>query len=1045
MRRVAGCLLVAVLVGACNSNIEIDLQGLEPLRALAPSELAPLGTGAVEAAGGTRPYRFEWADGTPHSGPAAQLDERRGSFRLGEVGRTTERIRVTDARGESQVVEVVLGEALAIDPPRTIVDPQALMDFDAVGGQPPYQFRIEGLSEDRIDQATGIFEAGVRGGRTVVVAAVDAHGAIARAEVRVSLTFSAGHAPLHAVALDVDRDGILDVAVASSADGRLELFQNEGGGQLRALWSVPLAAQPQALARADLDGDGLEDLLVAARAPDVLLVLLQDPIAVGGFREVIRHPLAAGATDVAVRQRAAGSFVAAASSDGGKAVEVVELAASGAAVSIASATRIPLSAGGTRVLIGDFVGDSELDLAVALTRPPPARGSVAYFAGGPGGFAATPAFEIEVGEGGGVAGINIGQGMLGGGPKEDIVASSSFSHELGIIIDSPGAGVPQLLRWPIPPGNGAHCAPCGRADDRACDPDNLCLALRAQGETQVCVRSCLDNLDCPHGFECQSAATADRVCTPPRSVCPVSSMIATGRNPRDVKVVDLDGDGVPELVTSTVNNTLEIYRRQQDDHWQLHQAAATGVNPFRLDVADFNGDGVPDLLVANRIGHSVTLLPGLGRLFSRGSDLMVGSAPGELVVAELDRDPKAALDVVVRVGDSFLTLVGDGRGGLSPYRRTAFAGGSSAPWLWDLDGDGHLDLFGFHSLDRTLEYMPWRAGVGFAGGPLTITGQQPVHLALGDMDADGQVDLVVANNLDRNFSLHRGDGTGAFAPYGPDAVLFDYAQTSLLSREVLALDGTLLFMSRDTTTSRLDVCALPVAAGTKASPIWTETVSGLATSLVPMDCDGDGRSDFAAIFTSVPQNAFDLRVYRRTASAFTVEQDLHTGVDLGAQGRSSTGPVRLVASDFTGDGTVDLVAVTRVSRELVLFRGDGSCRFSLAGRVSTGESLASAAAGDLDGDGLPDVVASVPPNRLAVFRNLGDRLAELQHYAPAGALCDPCDADETCGGDSDRCAGITGRRKVCARDCSNGRACPTGFRCDLELQQCLHEGPQCVR
>lgn len=1058
MRRVARIAVASSLMAAslaasaCNSNIEIELQGLEPLRVLAPGSLSPLGTGVLEAAGGTRPYRFAFAENGPRTGEGASVDERRGSFRLGRIGRTVERYVVIDARGESQTVEVQVGEALAVDPTRSVVDPGGLADLDAVGGAPPYRFRLEGITEDRIDELTGIFVASGRGGRLVSVEVTDSNGASAYAELAIPLTFGAGNVPVDVVSLDIDRDGDLDVAVASSADATLVLLENVAKDRLALKTILPTGGLPQALEALDVDRDGLVDLIAAVRSPDAVVVYLQDPLSVGGFREVVRHPIASGATDLSAQPLPAGGAFVAATSDTAKSLEVLTLTSVGKGmVSVGASQRIALTAVASRVLVGDFVAGAELDVAVGLTRAAPQKCSVAYYAGdSQSTVSVTPIAEVMLGEGGGVAGTNIGAGQLGGGPRLDIAATSSFSHELGLVIDDPTSGLPTLKRWEIPAGDGAHCAPCGRPDDSACATGALCLQLKATGETRVCASTCESNDDCPHNTECQTASTGDRVCTPARSVCPATSMVATGRNPRDVRIVDFDQDGHPEIALTTVNDNVEVYRRGAQDRWSLAYTAATGRNPLRIDVTDLNADGFPDLVVANRLGHTVTYLPGLGRLFARAGEYDVGPSPADVLVAQLDGDPRGAPDVVVRVGESFLTLAGDGQGGLHPFRRISFGGGSSPPTLYDADRDGDLDLFAFHTLERTFEFVPWEAGVGFTGGPETITGQQPVSLTFSRIDDDDEVDVVVANNLDRNFSIHRGLGSGRYTPYSPQDVVFDYADPAVTTREALAVDDAagrlshLFTVARTTSATVLDAVSVP-ATGQRGTSLWSTSVPGLGSTVARLDCNGDQKQDFAVLFTSVPQNAYDAQVYRATDAAYVVAAELRAGTETSPGVYTNTGAANLVAADFDADGHTDLVIATRITRELVLFKGDGACRFVLSGRVTTGAAVQQIAAGDLDLDGLPDLAVSIPPNEVVVFQNMGTRSGELRSQKPTNGLCEACETDDECGGKSDRCGGQMGRRRFCSRDCSMGKACPSGFTCDPTSQQCLHVGERCVR
>jgi len=1031
-------LLLLVGVAGCSGSWNIDLTGLAPLSATAPAQLAPLGEGLVKAVGGTPPYTFAFESDPPATGSDAQLDTVSGEFRLGSTGRTTESLRVTDKRNETQLLTIEVGEALAIDPTRAVVDPSALADFDAVGGAPPYTFHIEGVTEDRVASDTGIFVAGATGGRAATVIVTDANGAEARAEIQVALNFTAGASPSEVAILDANRDGLLDVAVAPNNGGAVILLAGNGRGSFAPLTEIAVDAFPKALDAKDLNGDGLVDLVVAVTSPEQVIVLLQDSTAIGGFREVSRQPIATLPMDVVAMPLADGTLNVLTASDTGRAVDITHLRITGMQATFLDTTRLAMPGRATRIALADLIGDGNVDLAVGIARAQPAKGSVLYFTGNGSTFAATAAYEVVVGEGT----IAMGAGKLGGGAKEDLAVSSSLSNELGLVFDV--GGVPTLERFAISAGDGSQCAPCGRSEDAACGSGAQCITMRPTDETQVCALTCSSNADCPNDTDCQQIGGAN-FCTPQLNKCPVSSMLSTGVNARAVHIADLDLDGVPEILVSTVAD-VDVFRAGGTRLYYHAYRAATGLNPWEMAIADLNSDTFPDVITANRFRQNVSVLLGLGRLFTPIAEHAVGSSPTATALGNLDRDERQACDIVVQTDSTMLTLLGDGHGTFVTYRQTPFTS-PGRPMLVDLDGDGDLDLLAFHNLLRTLEFTPWENGIGFTGGPETSTGVQPVSLALRDVNGDGNLDALIANNLgDRNFGVLWGQGGGVFTPNSLDASLFSYTNPALLPQDIVAMTGHFLTSARGGGVTQLD--AVEAGADGHGTSVWSETVTGAGLIPIGLDCNGDGRLDFAQLYTTVANNAFDGRVWRSTGIGYEVTADLHIGEPIaGTPGAyTASGPDSLVAADIDGDGDADLVASTRLTKQLVVFKGNGDCTFTLAGRVRTALALSGLSAADLDGDGLPDLAATAQPNKLSIFQNMGTRSAELRSFPAAGRLCDPCTDDSQCGGAADLCADHVGLRTVCTRDCSGGRACPLGFECkDVQgSKQCVHTGDQCV-
>ena len=198
------------------------------------------------------------------------------------------------------------------------------------------------------------------------------------------------------------------------------------------------------------------------------------------------------------------------------------------------------------------------------------------------------------------------------------------------------------------------------------------------------------------------------------------------------------------------------------------------------------------------------------------------------------------------------------------------------------------------------------AAAGTAG--VTLTPQSPIALfeelgdepgsvAFGDVDGDGALDIVTTNQVSRDVSVLLGDGSGGFSA----AVGSPFAVGS--SPESVALgdvDGDGL---------------LDVVTANRNS----DNVSVLL---------GDGGGGFTAA----------------AGSPFAV----------------GDGPVSVALGDVDGDAALDVVTANRRSDDVSVLLGDGSGGFSAAtgSPFAVGSSPESVALGDVDGDGLLDVVTA---------------------------------------------------------------------------------------
>jgi len=271
------------------------------------------------------------------------------------------------------------------------------------------------------------------------------------------------------------------------------------------------------------------------------------------------------------------------------------------------------------------------------------------------------------------------------------------------------------------------------------------------------------------------AATA--CAEPARRVAFTLSSIPVGRQPNDITLGDVDGDGHPDLVTANIGSR-DVSVLRGDGKGGFSPAPGS---PFRVAIAahlvvlaDFDRDGRLDLAVTEHDSNDVVVLKGNGR---GGFAPMAGSpvraidriAPHNhgLVATDVNRDGILDLATSNNNGNSVSVLAGDGRGGFRPAAGSPFPVGR-APYplaVADFNGDGRPDVatpdVNGHTV--TVLFGDGRGGLAPApGSPYRVT-ERPYFAAAAHVNGDRALDLVVSHDDSNALSILFNDGKGRFA------------------------------------------------------------------------------------------------------------------------------------------------------------------------------------------------------------------------------------------------------------------------------------------
>jgi hypothetical protein len=304
-------------------------------------------------------------------------------------------------------------------------------------------------------------------------------------------------------------------------------------------------------------------------------------------------------------------------------------------------------------------------------------------------------------------------------------------------------------------------------------------------------------------------------------------------------VDDVNGDGKLDIIASSDNGQISVFTGKGDGTFNAAQsfAAPTPVYPgstvtpstslTNLITADLRGSGKKDIIASNGL---VLLNDGAGNFTAASSAAFpplagFSSFGPNLATGDLNKDGK--LDLVVSLGGSVLTYLGNGDGTFSPGANYVTVNTDGFVNVSDLDGDGNPDIYigeangGFYfGDDINLSYALMGNGDGTFQGAPTIPGTY-TGTNLGDVNGDGQLDLITPtidafNNRLAVFTVQLGTAKGSFNPVS-----------------TITLPSTIVVNGFN-------------------GPTTLSTTGAVSSSFAVGDLNGDGKADLAFVIQTLP-------------------------------------------------------------------------------------------------------------------------------------------------------------------------------------------------
>ncbi|HSM52391.1 MAG TPA: FG-GAP-like repeat-containing protein, partial [Thermoanaerobaculia bacterium] len=440
----------------------------------------------------------------------------------------------------------------------------------------------------------------------------------------------------------------------------------------------------------------------------------------------------------------------------------------------------------------------------------------------------------------------------------------------------------------------------------------------------------------------------------------------------DLAVGDWNGDGLADLAVGSLDTGTRTFHGDGSGGFILASSSQWPPVDLRvmagLTTADLDLDGRPDLISPDYYGERLvtSLNDGTGG-FTAGRTFPAGNQPRSLAVAPFDAVPGPDLLVgsysqgaEPERGFRLLSNLGSGLFGPFTHFAPAGAGALIGTAAGDLDGDGDQDAV-FAALTS-----PPRVGVALGDGAgdfpdwsLLDPAMSPWAVELGQFDLDPWPDLAVHGRQGVNgVALLAGDGAGGF---GAPTFYAGAGANATVGFAVADLDGDGFL---DVAHPNSEAASLTVRFGDGLGALGaavTYGVTGMTNDVAAGDLDGDLDLDLVVVGDRISI------LRQEPARSFALHQEIVPDFRLH----------QAVLADFDGDGDLDL-AVVGVGGSILAYANAGTGTFSGPTRFGIWYPADSLAAEDLDGDGLPDLVATLyHADRVIVLRNNLRRLADL--------------------------------------------------------------------
>lgn len=692
-----------------------------------------------------------------------------------------------------------------------------------------------------------------------------------------------GAGTIYIACADINGDGLNDLITVSVADSRIHIFLNKKDGSgFSAGITVPIeGVMPKMVVAADINGDGRPDLITSNAGSGSVSVLVND--GKGGFAKARTYEIDSSLTFIAVSDvnNDGHPDVIALSPELNKITVLTNKGDGFFEKGLAVSVRDPEA-----IAVGDVNGDGRPDLIVAQL----SDDSLSILLNdGNGRFEAGGTVAVK---GNQISSVAIADLNLDG--KQDIITANAGSSDLAVLLQ--GIRVPKVEKVAV---DHSHMGfPVIVANfNTALQPASINDASVLVWGTQTGFHKC----------DIQYDPTAHTVTIRPKGV------IARGAERLGLK----PGEIVNVMFTKDILSSDDIPMRNGYS------------TPFYTKPSSGTGN------------------------FAEAERLNCIKIPGKLVAADMDNDGHVDIVALCRELDMVRVHFNDGKAHFTEMLSLPTKG--YGPWdliAADLNRDGLIDIAVVNTFNSTMTIFYNLGGRKFSDPVIIPCGAGPMGIAAADLNGDGWLDLIAVTKGTPEALVFMNDQKGGFRP--PVEYRVAPSPYSITPRDVNndgAIDLTMTNLESDRGTILINN-----GDGTFKNP--EEFPLLLAKALVddPWDINNDGKTDIVALNTA----SDDITVLMGSGGGkFTETRNIPVGAS----------PTNMTMGDFDNDGYQDLaISLDGGFVSIMMNNHDGTFRKSV--EIPVGQNPTSPVAADFNEDGSLDLmIANQTSHNISILLN----------------------------------------------------------------------------